>query len=1445
MRERLNIRVSVLFLAAVLVSVAGVALLQRWQVRRNAPGLLELADSAEAKGRRDRALWLLASYLERTPGDTAARARYGLLAESLARDEKTLAAVAEVFERVLAEAPDRADVRLRLARIYTNEKRFPEAAPHLAVLNAGAAPDAEAVYLQGVCQEVQGKTEAAEQSYQRAIELDPHVVPRYAQLALLLRRRTERVKDAANIIERMVEANPLNETAYLTRAKYLHEFGKKDEIRNCDELVARNLDKAVALAPKNGDVRFTAAAVAVVANKHAQARGHLRTAIDHNPGDERLYLALAVVEAKDGNRTEAAEVLRRAATRLPGNPEVLFAQADMALQAGNLSEAERVLTEIGRWKHAPERAVVLRGRLQMAGGDWRAARATLEAGRPALTTAPRDLAAEADVLLGRCHERLGEGDLALVAYRRARILAPDRTDAPTGEARTLISLNRLGEAADLYGRLADAPTAPAEVRLMFTRLRVLEYLSIPPADRRPRDLEPTFAQAAERSPNSTELLLLRAEVLSADRKPDEAEALLRKALAAPPGSAGAGPRADIALPLARLLYQHGKAAGAWAEIDTLDRLAGPSIDSALTRLELLPPPPSERPDPTVPVAVQVGVRVAIRALAQGTFQLAAQVAKPTDRMDDRCRLATGLAEAHTRWRDLSGAQRWWREVVTLRPADLSARFQLFELAVQADDRGQMEKIVREINQAVGGQDSAFGHYAEALLRIARPRDQSPESIREARQHLNAATRLRPSWAALSTSRAILAELEKNPTEALAEYLRAVGLGERRPPIVLRAVQLLCADRRYAEADALLRKLRTGADPFAPINKLAAEVSLFNRQPEEAVQLAIGVVAPDSKQYEEHLWQAEIMDRAGRRDEAVGALRRAIEVSGPHGAPWVALVKLHVRTGKRDKAEEVLAEAREHLKDSGEQVLTLAQCNEALGRMEEAGKGYASAAARPGDAAAIGKLFEFHSRSGTLAKAVPVLRNVLAGSAPALTATDAAAVRRALAIALAAINDPATFQEALGLIEQNLALAPENPDDLLAKARVLGTRAHHRREALNVLLRLGTGRAPGPDELFFLAQLYADTGAWVDARRVFGSLLAREGDNPTYLRSFVDRLLRNGATDDAEVWLAQLQRVAPDDLATVRLQARVLVKRGEFRAAAAALSRAARPRTAQPIGSAPPEAELPRLSAAARAADELGAEPGAGDALFPVAETLYRDAAKRGAAADALALVGFVARRGRVEEAIKLGREVEEKVGSAGVATALVTAAYGYCPVPLSDSQLDAIEAEVKACLGRAKPSPASAELTGLMHARRGRYAEAAREFRTVVAANEKNAPAINNVAYMLILAGSRNEEVGALLEKAWAVDGPTAGLLDSRGMLHLDSGRTTEAVTDLEQAVEQNATAAKCLHLATAYHRAGKPPAVVARALERSESLQTDGSLVLPAEQKKYRELAQELKPKH
>jgi tetratricopeptide (TPR) repeat protein len=531
----------------------------------------------------------------------------------------------------------------------------------------------------------------------------------------------------------------------------------------------------------------------------------------------------------------------------------------------------------------------------------------------------------------------------------------------------------------------------------------------------------------------------------------------------------------------------------------------------------------------------------------------------------------------------------------------------------------------------------------------------------------------------------------------------------------------------------------------------------------------------------------------------------------------------LREKRFQEAEAVVAGLPGRLRGAA-LLLATGRCRELMGQAKPAEDAYRAAVeAGPTNFEAVREWAEYQSRAGRPVEAVPALRRLLAAD-PKPDVVPAA--RRLLALALATSPKPDDFREAVAAADRNLADGGNAPEDLLVKARVLATRLYLRRDAVR-LAREADARQPltDPADQFFLAQLLADTGAWPEGRRRLVDLLSRTGPDPARLRFLADRLLRNKQADEAGVWLDRLEAVAAADPGTARLRAAWHAARGNPEAAAARLVEAA--------GDGTTAADRDRCRALAAAAADLAREFDPTRAtLGAAAEALYRRAAAGGDPADVSALAVCLAANGKLGEALDRCRAVPPL----DAAVALVGIAYA--PAALTDDDLAAVERAVAGVLPQV-PQAVRDQIDGAVHARRGRYREAAEAFGRAAAGGD---PAmLNNAAYMRVLAGGP-AEAEPLAERAIAAVGPTASLLDTRGTARLATGRAAEAVADLEAAVDQEPTAARWLHLAAAYKAAGRTEDA-RKAVGKADKSRHDGSLLVPAEGRAYQRLAEELRP--
>ena len=180
--------------------------------------------------------------------------------------------------------------------------------------------------------------------------------------------------------------------------------------------------------------------------------------------------------------------------------------------------------------------------------------------------------------------------------------------------------------------------------------------------------------AAKAAPDSTEPVILEAELLLAQEKADEARILLEKAGARFPK------RVEIRVAQAKLLGSQGQLEKARKLLDRAQQELGDRVDLRLARAEL--------------EASQTGPEV-VKAL-NGLAQNAGAFSK-----EDRGRLLEGLATLLVRQQDLDGASRLRTRLAEENPTDLKLRLALLDLAFQTASEAEIEKNIKEIERIEG------------------------------------------------------------------------------------------------------------------------------------------------------------------------------------------------------------------------------------------------------------------------------------------------------------------------------------------------------------------------------------------------------------------------------------------------------------------------------------------------------------------------------------------------------------------------------------------------------------------------------------------------------------------------------------------------------------------------------------------------------------------------
>jgi tetratricopeptide (TPR) repeat protein len=579
-----------------------------------------------------------------------------------------------------------------------------------------------------------------------------------------------------------------------------------------------------------------------------------------------------------------------------------------------------------------------------------------------------------------------------------------------------------------------------------------------------------------------------------------------------------------------------------------------------------------------------------------------------------------------------------------------------------------------------------------------------------------------------------------------------------------------------------------------------------------------------------LFLANLLLRSGQAAEAVDALRAAMQKFPADDRLWSGLIAALIQAGRPDEARESLTElAASTVVPVARRHLAAAQGYEALGDAAAAVRQYQLAVAQLPDDPLVrlryARLLVQWSVRAARSEYETVLR---------LDPTNAEA-RRALATLLAATGEEADWARATELLnglEGSAAGDAGDADRLRAlllshKGRTRAERIANCEAARQILARqLGVDGADSADlSRLLLARilerqsaLSGDLTLLAAARDEYRAVLDRGPPSVERLSQYVDFLLRHAPTPsaspsgdarpgaapptpeeqsflaDAEAGVDQLRRLhttAADgvDALAAAYSARILVARGEPLQAQAQIAEYAAQQGAGPGGSPTPA----QLVAIGRMYSLIGAHA--------EAEQWYRKLTESTPGA-VLLVVQSLLDQDRRREAATLCLETS---GDAPLTPQLATVLAAVMTDPEGPATEDFSDAEaaLDAALQRHSRDVNLLQAVAVMRASRREYDAAIALFRRILAIEPDHELTLNNLATVLAERPNQRAEALELIERAVALAGRRASLLDTQGTIYLKLGDAQQAVACLEEATAGGeADARYYLHLAAAYRLA-------------------------------------------
>ncbi|MGE0374879.1 MAG: tetratricopeptide repeat protein [Planctomycetaceae bacterium] len=1381
-RRQLNVKlimVSLVLAAAVSAGFWGANWFQR---NRMADSLLGRATAALPDDWQQ-AQQLLREYLHFRPDDIEAAVQLADIQMEHVETNDDWYHAYRTNEDILRADPTRDEIRRRNVDVLLRMGRFADAREHLAVLLQQQPENGALHLLTAITYSAQKNYPDAAAAFGRALQdrefQSVDVVDRtwtritaFAAWAELLREHMGQPGPADALYDRMAREHPKSAEALLARANYRRRHG----------LVGAAADARTAfeLDPHSTPALVTAAELTLLDPRSTEAQiGSMRGALSEAVNSEAVksdaasagvYHILAAYERQQGNPAGAAEILERGVEQNAGAASLLFDLATELADRGK-DAGEQLKSLLGQAaSRGEDQAEYVEGCIRQQEGRYTAAIESFERTRKS-SPDDSDRHLLASVQIAKCYVAMGRLDAAFREYERVLTAKPRSAGARLGMAAALMAAGRWQDARRTY---LSVPILDDLAAMEFALVEFQLARAKTPESANWEPVEAALAQAEAAGADPIRLALLQARTLLARGDTAAAVQLLTKTQQAMPD------RAEPRGALATLAIQAGDLETARTTLDEAATHVLPHPELDVAQLEYW-----RRTDPE-------NFRNHLAEFEKREYP---------EQPDQWIQLQEVIALYYGSLGDKESRLRVFSNVASRHPDHVLRWFRLIEPSLELERSDLTDQALDQLRRLEGSN----GVYvrlgtAQRLLKLAQRGDKS--QIVEARSMLESfikdSTMLGVNRTVIYAWLGQLDMLEGKRGLAADRFQLAAKEGSQDPRVWLTAAQLLIEQQRTPEALDLLKSMAGAAGSRAADGVALTTANLLYRlnQKEEALSLAAALVANDPKNSTSRVYLGMLHSAAGDRAPAEREFREAIKLAPEQPGGWVALVDLLVRQGDQPAAEKTVAEAEQSIR-SEQSAPALAACYELVRRFDDAEKQLKSAlAADPQNAVLVQQLAAFYLRTGRQQAAATAARGVL-DHPEQFRGVDLIAARRLLAGGMAT-GSFADFQEAVRLLELNLQESQDPMADrrLLARLLLLHTHPDFIRKGLDHIAIVERAGSLTAAEQFLTASALDRLEEDQAADPHWQALLEEDRPQPQFIAGYLRRELDRGRWEGLDHWAQELESLQPEEFETVRLLSRIDVARSDVPAAAARLSAYS--------ASAPDEAgKRARSSQAAGVLAELALshqfdEP-VRRQLREQADTAYQELNPANPDV-AIARANLLGRTGNLSQAL----DELERIRPTGSEVAVAAAAVQLMQSCEHDeTDVKRIKEWVDASR-RADPNSLFAiHVEEALQRIRGEYDDAIRLNGLILKTVPENAVALNNLAWLLSTRKQQHAEALQLIQRAVDVVGPTAFLLDTRGLIQLEQGDAAAAAKDFRTSWIQDKLPATRFHLARALMAAG------------------------------------------
>jgi tetratricopeptide (TPR) repeat protein len=1069
--------------------VGGLVLVTRvahgWQLKAHARNQIARADEAAEEQNADELIASLNRSLGFDASDRAVRVRYGLAMADWAKEPAQRRRALKALRQAMAYDQG-TQVRQRAAEIALGLGEPSDAIRYLEPL-LRKSPRADLYQFAARCHLAAREISSAIDALRKALQLDPADVSSAVMLVGIYRDKTDRPQHAEAVLDRLVQDNPRQATAWLARARYLVADNRLDRAE-------ANLVEARRLSANDPEVLAACADLAMRRGQFDQARNDWQQALKHQPDNAEYYLGLARAYQRLGETIAVEATLRTAVSRFPTHVDLLFTLTEHLVEHGNPAEAESFRKRLPL-PAAQGRSLYLAGRLSQRDRRWGvAARTYLEAEQAPDVTAT--LGSRMRLELAKCYLGLGAREEQFLATEQAVQLSPT-PEARLALAELLVSAGRSNEALPHLRALSRLSTPPGNTWALLTRALLEHYRTRPGWTRHWQEVNDALEHLARDPEQVVTTALFQAELLRLREKPAEARAILEETLHRYPEEAG------LYLALADLASRQGDTALVGQILEQGDEAIGDRRDW-----------------------LQARAKRAVRERDASSYRELTSLEERASNLPtpERATFLLDLAELHARLGNHDNVDRLCLEIVRNDPGLTRVWVILVDALLARRLVAPAEQIIEGLRQGQGPQGLDW-RSARVSCELTKAHMSDRESLKKASRVLDEIRQRRPMWARTNLLAGRLAEAEGRLDDAIKSYQQMQAHSELPANVLGRLVRLLSEKNRWSEALASLDQAERTGGVERGLWRRWAWIALHAEQPERACELAHRAVPAGTRSSRDLVWLCRMLSAAGRETEANDLFAEVTRRAPTFTEGWLAQLEFLVRHKRTEEAESLVTLMESELPPA-RRGLAIGQAQEILGRYHDAERAYRDILRRtPNDAEALSRLANLYLRRNEPIKAERVLMRLLDPQV-VVSEEDLPEWRRLLALAITAPEQRKDrVNQALALLAQNRGQGDAEADRRVA-ALVGLARPTDRAKALAALERLPGGSARTPLEQLRLAQLYDATGNWPRARELYLGLVGHDRANGGYLAVLIDGLLRQGKKSEAANYLRHLAQLEP-------------------------------------------------------------------------------------------------------------------------------------------------------------------------------------------------------------------------------------------------------------------------------------------------------------------------------